>query len=156
MKRYPLGPLVEASGLSEAALGRAAGLSGSTLKNAREMGFTPDAADRYSMRLGLHPFEVWEGWGMEPCAECDGLFVPTRKGHSFCSPRCRQRVAARKRWEDPAYRARRAAYMAAYRRDAARVLAAQKRAWAEANRDRVREQNREAMRRWRARREDAA
>ena len=157
MRRYSLEALVTASGLTPAALGRKVGLSGSTLQNARARGFSLDAADRYAVRAGLHPLEVWDDFGLVPCPVCEGLFAPTRKGHVYCSPRCRQRVAARKRWEDPAYRAKRAEYMAGYRREAARVLAAQKRAWREANRERAREQTRESMRRFRAaRRENAA
>lgn len=57
--RYPLADLVAATGLTEAALARDIGLSGTTLKNARENGFSASSADRYAVRAGLHPFEVW-------------------------------------------------------------------------------------------------
>jgi hypothetical protein len=97
-RRYPLEALVEASGLTEAALGRAVGLSGSTLGKARRHGLREDAADRYAVRAGLHPLEVWTDFGQVPCAECDGLFAPTRKGHRFCSRLCADRLRSRERY----------------------------------------------------------
>lgn len=59
---YPLEALVAASGLSEAAMARRCGLSGTTLKNARANGLRDDAADRHAVRLGFHPSEVWSDW----------------------------------------------------------------------------------------------
>jgi lambda repressor-like predicted transcriptional regulator len=151
--RYPLSSLVEASGLSEAALGRAVGLSGSTLKKAREHGFTESAADRYAIRLELHPSEVWPGFGLATCEACSGSYPPSSPTQLYCSPRCRYRVAARRRRQDPAYRAARAEYMRVYRQDASRAIAANKRRWIEANLDRHRAATREATRRWRSRRD---
>jgi len=93
-RRYPLQALVDASGLGEDALRRRVGLSGTMLQRAREMGLTDKAADRYAVRVGLHPFEVWPEMvdhGIEDaaveCAErsCSERFIPTRKGHRFCS-----------------------------------------------------------------------
>lgn len=101
-RRYPLEALVAASGLSEAALARAVGLSGTTLKLARENGLREDAADRYACRAGLVPWLVWSDWLEDvavPCPECQAPFVPSRQGHVFCSRRCRDR-----RWKRERYR----------------------------------------------------
>jgi uncharacterized Zn finger protein (UPF0148 family) len=114
-RRYPLSSLVEASGLTEAAFGRSVGLSGSTLKKARTSGLTESAADRYATRAGLHPFEVWEDWGLEPCPECGTPFAPLRKGHTYCTTRCTKRVWARDRYRnDPDHRARKLAQVKAH------------------------------------------
>lgn len=132
-RRYDLASLLEATGLSEAALGRLVGLSGSTLKNARERGLTMEAADRYAVRAGLHPFEVW-------------VSMPGDR------KRDQWNAAGRRRWaSDPAHRAARAEYMRRYRAEAARSINVQKRRWADANREKVRAMNREATRRWRER-----
>lgn len=119
MKRYPLDALVEATGLSEAALGRRVGLSGSTLKQARLVGFTESAADRYACRAGFHPYEVWPDWLDDTesvCEDCGTQFVPSRRGVRFCSKACNQRAYKRRRyWEDPAVRAAANARAAAWR-----------------------------------------
>jgi lambda repressor-like predicted transcriptional regulator len=104
---YPLEALVAASGLSEAALARRVGLSGTTLKNARVRGLREDAADRYAIRAGLVPWLVWSDWLEDTeveCADerCQARFVPSRVGHRFCSRRCQQRFNRRERYRsDP-------------------------------------------------------
>lgn len=98
MRRYPLSALVEASGLSETALARQVGLSGSTLKQARSRGLVEAAADRYAVRIGFHPTMVWSDWGQIPCGNerCEQSFVPTRRRHFYCSTSCQRRVADRR------------------------------------------------------------
>lgn len=61
-RRYPLSALLEATGMSEHQLGQHVGLSGSSIKKARELGLVESAADKYACRAGLHPFEVWPAW----------------------------------------------------------------------------------------------
>ncbi len=103
MRRYPLDALVEASGLSEAALGRRVGLSGSTLKQARAVGLTEVGADRYAVRAGLHPWTVW------PDMEHDAIAAAAEADEQR-RERVRQiaRDSARKRyWEDPEIRQKR-------------------------------------------------
>lgn len=111
VRRYPLAALVDASGLSEAALGRAVGLSGTTLKNARVRGFLEASADRYAVRAGFHPAEVWPDFGCEPCAlervfvatrrglllqpGCDVMFRPHRAGHIYHDRKCARKAWAR-------------------------------------------------------------
>lgn len=98
-RRYPLADLVEATGLTEAAVSRMVGLSGSTLKLARERGLTADAADRYAVRAGFSPLEVWHDYGMTLCAECEEGFAPFRSSQRFCGRRCRERNGARRRYQ---------------------------------------------------------
>lgn len=115
MKRYPLAPLVESTGLSEAAFARSVGLSGSTLKWARQKGLTEEAADRYSCRAGLVPWLIWSDWldDLElECADekCRARFVPKRKGMRYCTLQCGKRAsdraAKRRRYrEDPEFAA---------------------------------------------------
>lgn len=67
-RRYPLAALVAASGLTERDLSRVVAMSGSALKAARERGLSSDAADRYAVRAGLHPGEVWPSWTQDQIA----------------------------------------------------------------------------------------
>jgi hypothetical protein len=137
VRRYPLEDLVQASGLTEAALGRLVGLSGTTLVKARRDGLVLDAAERYALRAQLHVFEVWPE--MVEHLEADRL------------ERRRQiaRESARRRYrEDPDVRARRIAASAAWRESAGRALAfqpsrqpearrAQSKAYYDRNRERI-------------------
>ena len=105
--RYPLSALVAASGLTEAALARKVGLSGTSLKMARRLGLVERAADRCAVRAGLTPWLVWPDWledALVECAErsCEARFVPVRKTHRFCSKACCVREQMQK------YRSRRA------------------------------------------------
>ncbi len=138
MRRYPFSELASAMGCSEHAACVRLGVSGSTEQSYRRSGVTLEVAERLALRAGLHPFEVWPS-------------MP--EDHR----RDQWAAYARRRWAtDADHRVRRAAYMRQYRADAARVIAAQKRAWTEANIEKVRAKNREAMRRYRARRKAAA
>jgi lambda repressor-like predicted transcriptional regulator len=109
--RYPLDALVEASGMTEAALARHVGLSGSTLRVARLKGLTMDAADRYAIRAGLHPLEVWP----QLVEDLEAARLERRREIA--------RESARRRYhEDPDVRARRIASSAAWRATAGRSL----------------------------------
>lgn len=110
MRRYPLDALAAAAGMSEAALGRAVGLSGSTLKKAREWGLVADAADRYAIRAGLHPAEVWPTWLDDHLQDEDAAAAERLERR-----RAAGRRYAAKRRQDPEFRARQAAYLRAYR-----------------------------------------
>lgn len=113
--RYPLADLLQATKLDEGTLGQLVGLSGSSMKRAREWGLTADAADRYANRVGLHPSLIWPQWTDDQiaaasiaCLECEGSFVPSRSTQIYCSKRCRQRRLQRE-WkrtryqQDPAF-----------------------------------------------------
>lgn len=164
--RYPLEALVRASGLSEAALARKVGLSGTTLKQARERGLLEAAADRYAVRVALHPLEVWPEMAQAATVECadescDVRFAPTRKGHRFCSDLCsnrrRSREWKRKRYaEDPEYAQARREETARYREEAREYVLAAKRRYRAENRDRIRETHRAWRERNRERRREVA
>lgn len=126
MRRYPLDALVAVSGLSEAALARLVRLSGTTLKNARENGLREDAADRYAVRAGFHPAEVWTDWSTVEivaddavphehgtCGECGRGFIPRRADHRWCSKRCRN-LASSRAWKQRNAEANRLARRAYY------------------------------------------
>jgi lambda repressor-like predicted transcriptional regulator len=117
-RRWPLRPLLDATGLSETKLLRRLRWSGQTLKNARENGLTDVLADRVACRLGFVPWEVWPDW-FEPafrsCAECAASFVPSpHPQHRFCSRKCRNVASSRewKRRNPETNRANRRAYYA--------------------------------------------
>jgi hypothetical protein len=57
--RWPLTALLSASGLSRHSLGSQLRLAGHTLRTASRRGLSDLQADRWAVRLGLHPAEVW-------------------------------------------------------------------------------------------------
>lgn len=59
--RWPLQPLLDASGLTRSRLAVELGLSGVTLRAASQRGLTDRQADQWAIRLRLHPLSVW-GW----------------------------------------------------------------------------------------------
>jgi DNA-binding transcriptional ArsR family regulator len=59
--RWPLQPLIEASGLSTEALRRRLGLDTPAMVAATLGGLTDIQADHWAIRLGWHPQSVW-GW----------------------------------------------------------------------------------------------
>jgi hypothetical protein len=149
-QRYPLEALTDASELSEAALVRQVGMSGSTLKRVRVEGLSEAQADRYACRLGLVPWMVWPNWlddAQVPCKECGELFVPKRKGHVYCTVRCGRRANdrenKRRRYaSDPEYAAAVRERSRRYREVAARSLKVKDAARRERNRERNRERAR--------------
>lgn len=155
-RRYNLDALVAASGLTEHALGRKVGMDGTALRRAREHGLVESAADRYATRAGFHPHSIWPEMGDHAfedhaveCAErsCTERFVPTRKGHRYCSPACRRRHAdrewKRRRYQtDPEFRAAENARKRQYHVDAARAIKANRARWYQENAARTREANR--------------
>src|SRR5262245_1888000 len=57
--RWPLTSLLAASGMSRNGLARQLRLAGHTLRTASRRGLSDVQADRWAVRLGLHPVEVW-------------------------------------------------------------------------------------------------
>lgn len=148
MRRYALSELLAATGLTESGLTRRAGISGSTLKLARERGFTADAADRYSTRCGLHPSVVWPSWLEDQIAahevecaapDCTERFIPHGRRTRFHSTRCRKRTTARERYAaDPAYRERTKARVAAFSAETREVRLRKQAAYRARNRETLR------------------
>lgn len=132
--RYPLAALVAASGLTEAQLARRVGLSGSTLKMARERGLVERSADRYAVRAGLHPFEVWPEMADEHLADLERVEAERLERRRQIA-----RESARRRYhEDPEVRAKRIEAAAAWRATNSRALQFQPSRQPEARREQSR------------------
>jgi len=118
VRRYHPDALASTLGVSLNAACVAAGVSGTTQQDARCHGFTRELADRVAVTLGYHPYEVWPDMADHDledatvaCLECGNRFVPTRKGHVYCTYACgrrrRERDRRRERWAtDPEWRAK--------------------------------------------------
>ena len=117
----------------------------------QERGLTRDQAERVAEGFRLHPLELWPEMVSEverACAECEGLFVPLRSNHKFCSTsckhRCLQREWQRRRYaEDPEFRARRLAEAARYHVEVREYRRAYRRQWDRANREQINARRRE-------------
>lgn len=59
---YPFAELEAAAGGSASCLCRLLRISWATLGRLRSAGLSEEQADRFAVRLGLHPAEVWPGW----------------------------------------------------------------------------------------------
>ena len=109
MIRYPLQPLLDAAGITMSRLRDVVAIGGSTYANARRIGLTAEQADRYAVKLGLHPYEVWPEMADDAakaasvtCPECERGFFPVRSSQVYCSKRCRQRLLQRE-WKRNRY-----------------------------------------------------
>lgn len=106
-RRYPLEPLFALTGWTLNQVNRLAPCNGYEYQRRRTVGVTERTADRLAVAAGFHPWSVWPELAEEAsleCPECGGRFVPTRKGHRFCTPQCRLRLWKRNRYAtDPAY-----------------------------------------------------
>lgn len=144
--RYPLQALLDATGFSMAELRRRCPMNGSVYRNAVTRGLLPDQADRWAVACGLHPFEVWPEMAdhaLSVCPECQGRFAPTRTNHVWCTSACYHRqygreFQRRKYATDPEFREQKKARAVQYRQAAGRALIVKQRAWKAANADRQR------------------
>jgi hypothetical protein len=59
--RWPLAPLLAASGLSRRDLAAEVGITPRSVARAAAEGLSDRSADRWAIRLGFHPLTVW-GW----------------------------------------------------------------------------------------------
>lgn len=62
---YSLDALAEKMQLSNAHAARVLGLSGTTMRRVRQVGFSADQADRFACKAGFHPLVVWPHWDLE-------------------------------------------------------------------------------------------
>lgn len=68
--RWDVEPLIQRVGV-----GRATELFGDELRKARRAGLTDNKADRWAVRAGLHPEEVWPGWCEKALTPLDAIHV---------------------------------------------------------------------------------
>lgn len=100
--RYSFTALLKAMNMTIQAASVQLGISGRTRNLiAQRGGLTEKQADRYAVRAGLHPYEVWQDWfdhAFRACAhpDCAERFVPTAPHQRFCSHRCRRRFNERR------------------------------------------------------------
>lgn len=135
---FPLRPLMEAAGLATMSAVRSRfPMNGAAYRQVLDRGLTEEQADRWAVKLGLLPAEVWPEWldDLEvECAavDCSVRFVPVQAHQRYCGSTCSSRQRRRDRYKaDPTYRRQRKAEAARYY---------------EANGEAVRERNREAKR----------
>lgn len=72
-------------------------MNGSEYRRVQDEGLSETQADRWSVRLGLVPWQVWPEWGCVPCAltDCGEMFVPRRPGHVYHDQKCARKAWAR-------------------------------------------------------------
>jgi len=158
-RRYPLAPLLEASGMTITALNRRLPMGGEVYRLAKSKGLTPLIAERYAILIGLHPATIWESWAEDEfeelskeCRECGERFI-RRPDALFCSRLCgnrhRQRVYWRKKYaSDPEFREREKARRRAYYDEYKDYEAKRGAAWKRANPRPISEAKREGNRRY--------
>lgn len=61
-RRYDLQPLLEHTGLTRRQLQTELQISWTTLIRLEHDGLTDEAADRYAIRLGHYPWQIWPTW----------------------------------------------------------------------------------------------
>lgn len=120
-RRYPLEPFLRLTGWSMQRIRSIAPCGGEEYRTRLERGVTELIADRLACAAGHDPYVVWPEMldhqivdVSAACQECEKQFVPTRKGHRFCSDRCRERLRMRAKYQDPNFAAAKRAARARY------------------------------------------
>lgn len=162
-KRYPIRPLLDVLNVSLSQIHRASGFNGEQYRTVRDKGLTEGQADRICVAFGLHPMFVWRDWldDLElVCADdsCGRRFVPARGNQKYCCPEHGHRVAQRnyerRRYQtDPVYREKTLARMRVYDAGSRRAKKVKRSVYYRENRERelaqkaaYREANREVLR----------
>lgn len=151
-RRYPLEPLLELTGWTMTQVRQVAPCGGEEYRLRVEHGVTERIADRLACAVGLHPHVVWPEMAAhaledaeQECADerCTTTFVPVRKSHRYCSPRCFQRAYKRAKYReryasDPAFREAEVARARAKRAATQRARKIKARAYYLANAEKLR------------------
>lgn len=128
-RRYPLQPLLDATGLSMKGLRARCPMSGSTYRTAIDRGLTADQADRWAVRCGMIPVAVWPELlddaideVTRQCAspDCSTTFVLDIGGKGgtrrrYCGDTCKSRETVRAMRSRPGGTRRNVEYMRQYR-----------------------------------------
>jgi predicted sulfurtransferase len=106
-RRWPLEPLAALMG-GMGAMERSGFDSGECYR-AKRVGLSDLLADRWAVRCGVTPMEVWADWceAMEvecAAADCTERFVPNRWNHRYHSPACTPDIKRRARQAESARR----------------------------------------------------
>lgn len=145
--RYPLAPLLAAMGCTLSQAQNTLGLGGPEYRKYRDEGMARDVAERKANRAGYHVYEIWPEAVEHDLAEAEEadderrLRKNAQQREYYRRHRERALAAQRERDRQDADVKRRAA--AAWRRRNKERQAAYKRAYYEANAERIREQQRE-------------
>lgn len=146
---YRFSSLAEAMGESETHTFRRLRVNGARRQIILEDGIDIDQAERWALKLGMHPFEVWPEMvneallaGTKACAACGGPFVPSRPSHVYCCHNCRVRVGMRRRRLDPEIRARELQARRRYAAESRHAKRLKDRLYRMRNGDRIRAQQR--------------
>ena len=75
MDRWPLQPLLDLTGHNVTSLAATLGLAKSWIQTCEKRGLSDKVADRWAVKLGHHPGEVWPSWFDAYCDETSVLFV---------------------------------------------------------------------------------
>lgn len=121
--RYDFRALLDIVGTDNAP--RRLSISGKQYRSFLDEGLTERQADRYAVRCGLVPYEVWPEMVdhledcLPACVECGSTYAPRQKNQRFCSMPCSKRnrdraYKRRKRAADPEFAERQRAYRRAY------------------------------------------
>jgi hypothetical protein len=91
--RWPLQPLLDATGLPRTILAIQAGTTMSTLRAAEQDGLTDEQADRWAIRLGQHPAMVWGAAWLDAAGDIEAV-AADRPAAARVAARLRARIAA--------------------------------------------------------------
>lgn len=122
---YPFAPLADAMGMSEAQACRTLKLSGSTEQRYRQQGVTERVADRLAVAAGFVPYDIWPEMLDHHIERTE---AEQRERNAAKMRRYRKRPAARKAHREQS---------AAYYRENLDYIKARRKAYYEANRDRL-------------------
>ncbi|MFZ5698561.1 MAG: hypothetical protein ACOY9J_07610 [Pseudomonadota bacterium] len=153
-RRYEWQSLLDVIGCDDQTVKARLGLDHRQVARYRSEGLTERRADELATAAGWPTLLVWPDMAADAledvsvaCEECGETFIPSRKGHTFCTERCWQRMYKRERHRrlyatDPEFRAQKLAAARRYREGAKRALGMKQRQWKQENADRLREYRR--------------
>ena len=89
MRRYPMEPLLEATGWTLSQAAQQLGIGGPEYRRYADEGMSREVAERKALKAGFHPYEVWPNMADDDaddvtvkCAaeDCPVMFIPPATG----------------------------------------------------------------------------